>query len=219
MAEEMASGVWFVHTGAYFPWRHFTFIPLFPTAYLVFEWSAQLLSGAMIFLGCKRYLGVQIASLITMIGLTQQFSNHRVLIFILLFYLLITRTKEALAFRMIRYQLFIVYLFSALNKINMKFLSGESLVALGQNIHGALLPDALVRSVLSPPFAEPLSWLVVGVEVAIPLVLSRFPKVGLGLVMSMHLVFSFMMPALWSFSLTMTAMAVLFLDAKESAAS
>jgi len=95
----------------------------------------------------------------------------------------------------VRAQLVIVYAFSALNKLTHGFASGDSLAN-------------LLR--LSSPSARVLSGAVIAAELALPIVLLRFPRVGLAGVVMLHLGFGLLVPGVWSFALAMIAMATLF---------
>ena len=212
VAEDVINGVWFIHTGQYFPWRHLSFVPLYSVPFLILEWGLLVLSGALILFERTRQNGLRLAVLFVFISISQRFSNHRSLILIVLVYLVASpRKMPQMGYRLIRYQLLIVYLFSALNKIDANFLSGRSLLALGHNVQGAILPTWLVRGILSPPFATPLSWVVVGLEFVIPILLLQWPIVGLIFLLSLHAGFSLMMPAIWPFTFIMVAMGLLFL--------
>lgn len=214
VAEDISCGAWFVHSGRYFPWRHPGFLPLYPAPFLGVEWSLLLFAGLSYLLGRRSRWVAFLAASTMLISLLQRFSNHRSLIFIVLLYLaLAPRERSAAAYRMIRYQLLIVYLFSAMNKIDSGFLSGKTLFALGLQVHGALLPDRWVHRILTGSLAEPLSWLTVGAELVIPVLLMQWPGAGLVATFVLHFGFSVMMPTLWPFTLIMMAMAVLFSSA------
>jgi hypothetical protein len=214
VAEDLDRGTWRIHSGEFVPWRHFSDrIPLYPVGGLVAEWLLTIVSGILILRAKTRMTGVRLAAVVIAVSLTQRFANQRALLFLVLFYLAISTAKlRGEAFRMIRFQLVIVYLFSALNKIDSGFLTGESLAALPPIIRHSLLPGSWVERVLSPPFSVPLSWAVVALELAIPVALIERPKVGLAFLVILHLGFSLMMPGLWPFTLIMVAMGILYLD-------
>ena len=46
VAAEISAGVWGVHTGALYPWRHIDIIPLYPERGLAIEWTLRALAGA-----------------------------------------------------------------------------------------------------------------------------------------------------------------------------
>lgn len=212
VAHDMTHGVWHIHSGRYFPWRHMGFVPLFPAPFLIVEWLLLMISGLMISGNKKRYLGICLAALGILIDLTQHFSNHRSLIFLLLLYLCIpSAAKNNQSFRMIRYQLLIVYLFSGVNKLTSKFYDGESLVNLGAMNYEALLPNRYVRSILSPTLSVSISCMILAIEILMPILLLQAPRFGLALVVLLHGGFSLLMPGIWPFTCIMVAMAFLFL--------
>ena len=89
VTNDIANGVWHIHSGRYFPWRHMGVVPLFPASFLVVLWPLLLTSSCMIISNKKRNLGICLAALGVLIDLTQHFSNHRSLIFLVLLYLCI----------------------------------------------------------------------------------------------------------------------------------
>lgn len=212
VVEDVICGIWKIHTGQYFPWRHVPIVPLYPAPVLLIEWGFLFLSAWMIALGKNRRLGSLIGAVTLLVSLTQRYSNHRSLIVIVLIYLAVSSAKHLrFAYQMIRYQLILVYLFSALAKIDAGFLSGETLSAIGHNVRGAMLPDSWVRAILMSSASRPLAWLTVVAELGMPILLLKAPMVGFGLVLLLHCSFSLMMPAIWPFTFVMIAMAALFL--------
>ena len=212
--EDLACRVWFIHTGAYFPWRHlFHWIPLYPAPFLILEWACLLTSAFLILRPSQRRLGIYLASAVIFISLTQRFSNHRSLIFIVLFYLMLSPLTSLMnTLKMIRYQFMIVYLFSAFNKINSGFLSGDSLLALGTSIRGSIIPQTWVQSVLSTSFSPALSWITVFAEIVIPFLIIKKPWLGMSVLVLLHLSFSMLMPGIWPVTFIMIAMGCLFFD-------
>lgn len=205
---EIASGVWAVHAGHLYPWR--SIAPLYPTWVLAIEWTLRAGGGLALALAATRGTVVRHASrvlaIVLLVALLERYSNHGVLLFLVAFYLQITRI-ETLApdfehtpqhgLGLVRAQLVLVYVFSALNKITHGFLSGHSLVNL---LHGKLAAGP----------ATALSWLVVAGELAIPLLLVRSPRFGVAAALVMHAAFTALVPNVASFGLTMIAMALLF---------
>ena len=96
---------------------------------------------------------------------------------------------------LLRYQLIVVYVFSALNKLLHGFMDGHVLTALLG---------------ISPQLAQPLAWLIVLAELVAPLLCWRAPRAGLAVVAGLHIGFAACMPGLWPFTVTMIALAVLF---------
>ena len=48
VSEDIGSGVWRIHSGEIFPWRHMGFVPLYSPAGLVLEWIGLGLGGVLI---------------------------------------------------------------------------------------------------------------------------------------------------------------------------
>ena len=64
-----------------------------------------------------------------------------------------------------------------------------------------------------------LSVMVIGTELAIPLVLVLRPRAGIALVVAMHAAFALLVPGVISFGIAMTALAVLFAARPRSSSS
>ncbi len=209
---QMINGTWQIHTGELFPWRHFRRLPLLPAYTVAVRWALLVFSTFLILIPSSRRLGLWLASACMLLGLTQQFSNHASLIFLVLFYLSITSAKQKhYSYQMIRYQLMIVYFFSALNKFDHGFYRGETLASLGKSMPSSLLPLAWQQFFLSEPLVVPISWLVIALELALPVLLLKYPKPAVVMVLFFHVGMSLVMPGIWSFTLIMFAMSVLFL--------
>jgi|CXWL01.1.fsa_nt_gi hypothetical protein len=205
VATEVTAGVWRVHTGELYPWRHLPVFPLWPTWALALEWTVTASAGVALLLGVRTAIAARVAAIVTLASVIERYSNHGALLFLVSLYVsfappdLDAPSFEATAhpnLGLVRAQLVIVYVFSALNKIAHGFASGQSLV----NLLG-----------YSPGLAKAASLAVIAVELALPVVLLRSPRIGILGVVVLHLAFAATMPGLWSFALTMIAMAVLFL--------
>ena len=188
----LREGVWGVHTGALYPWHHLPFFPLYPAWALAIEWAVTVTAGVLFVMGHRH--AAKLAAFALFAGLTQRYSNHAALLFLVAFFSSIDPKPAEVspALGLVRAQILIVYLFGALNKVTHGFLSGASL--------GNLL--GLPRSA---------SIAVVIAEIALPVLLVVRPRIALVGVVLMHLSFSFFMPGLLSFGLCMIAMAVLWL--------
>jgi hypothetical protein len=211
---ELTAGVWDVHTGRLYPWRHLGIVPLYPAAVLAVEWSLR--AGAGLALVASAGAGrakvvaaaVRIAALVLFVAVLERYSNHGVLLFLIAFFLTLSPpdvgapdfdAREHPALGLVRAQLVIVYVFSALNKVVHGFGSGRSLVH-------------LLGSAISPGLGVALSLAVIATELAIPIVLVRWPRAGLAVVVAMHASFALLVPGVISFGITMTALAVLFVN-------
>jgi hypothetical protein len=206
---EIAMGVWGVHAGHLYPWRHLDILPLYGTHLLALEWGLRLLCGAALILVPHRraltLVTMRVGAVVLFVTTLERYSNHAALIFLLTLFVGLSsqslgstrRVSNEPTLGLVRAQLVIVYVFSALNKVAHGFLNGGSL----SNLAGGRL---------SLEVARPLSWCVVAVEFAIPLLLKIQPRVGLVLVIGLHAAFSVFMPHVTSFGLAMLAMALLF---------
>lgn len=204
-----SSGVWRVHSGELYPWRHLPLLPLWPTWGLALEWALTALAGFAMLAGVGLRSTSRVAALVTLASVLERYSNHAALLFLVaLFVALSPRTLEQAAddphaferarhptLGLVRAQIVIVYVFGALNKAMHGFLSGRSLENL---LH---VPEGLARA---------LSFPVVALELGIPILLALRPRAGIVAVFALHVVFSCILPGLVSFGLLMLAMAMLF---------
>ncbi len=208
---ELGAGVWGVHTGQLYPWRHLGIIPLYPERGLAIEWTLRVVTGGALALGAHRpkvvSLAVRIAMPVLFVAVLERYSNHGALLFLIALFLSIAPpdvTERSFddvphpALGLVRAQLVIVYVFSALNKLTHGFGHGDSLANL---------------LALAPGPARALSWSVIAAELALPVLLYRWPRVGVAGVVLLHVAFAALVPGLWSFGLAMIAMAILFSSA------
>ena len=211
VATELSAGVWHVHSGRFYPWRNLGIVPLYPPSVLAIEWALRAAAGLMLLVGARHTkvasAAVGLAALVLFVAVLERYSNHGVLLFLIAFFLTLAPLdvtsssfgdREHPALGLVRAQLAVVYVFSAVNKIAHGFASGHSLSNL---LGGALTPG---------PAAKGLSLLVIATELALPLVLLRWPRAGLAGVVAMHVAFAALLPGVTSFGLAMIAMAVLF---------
>jgi hypothetical protein len=207
---EIAAGVWHVHTGRFYPWRHIGVVPLYPASVLAVEWALRAGAGLALIAGARHgkvvAAAVRIAALVMFVAVLERYSNHGVLLFLVAFFLTLAppdvtapafTTSDHPALGLVRAQLVIVYVFSAINKLTHGFAQGSSL-------------SNLLGHALSPGTARALSIVVIGTELALPVVLVRWPRAGVALVVAMHVAFGALVPGVASFGLTMIAIAVLF---------
>jgi hypothetical protein len=207
---ELAAGVWYVHTGHFYPWRHVGIVPLYSASVLAVEWALRGAAGiALLALPGRANVvaaAVRVAALVLFVAVLERYSNHGVLLFLVALFLSLAPPDVASAsfdgaahpaLGLVRAQLVIVYVFSALNKLTHGFANGHSL----SNLMGGALAAGPARA---------LSWLVIAVELALPVVLWRWPRAGIAIAVAMHVAFSAMVPGVASFGLAMVAMAVLY---------
>lgn len=214
---EVLAGVWHVHTGQLYPWRHLGIVPLYPAPVLALEWTLRAGAGATLLVAAHRARAVavalRIAAPVLFVAVLQRYSNHGVLLFLVALYSTIAPPDTASpsftaaahpALGLVRAQLVIVYVFSAINKLAHGFGTGESLANL------FALPAGPARA---------LSWGVVFAELALPLVLVRSPRLGIAAVVAIHVAFAAVVPGVVSFGLVMIAMALLFVRSDRVAES
>ena len=204
VATELCSGAWRVHSGELFPWRHLPIVPLYPPAMLAVEWIVSAAAGFALVVGVKRALAIRIAAAVILVGLSQRYSNHGALLFLVALFVSLAppdvtasdfETRDQPNLMLVRAQLVIVYVFSAANKLAHPFASGAAL----EHLLG-----------ISHASAKPLAWMVIAAELALPVLLVTRPRLGIVAALALHAVFAATMPGLWSFGLVMLAMAALF---------
>jgi hypothetical protein len=205
MVTDWGAGIYRVHTGELFPWRHLPVVPLYSPKLLLLEWLLLVASGLALLLLTQLRVALYVALFATAMGLSQRYSNQGALALIVLVCCVLkpttpsdlTTRAAAPHLDLLRYQLLIVYGFSALNKIRAGFLSGAALATL---LHIPL------------PLAHLGSWLVVLTELLLPLLLVRKqPHLAWLGVLLLHLAFSLLMPGLIPFGLLTLALATLWL--------
>jgi hypothetical protein len=215
---DAVGGVWRIHSGQLFPWRHLPGVPLYSTRGLLVEWLVSLAAGLCMVLGLRLPLAVGAALVACLAGLSQRMSNQQSLMLIVLFFLALNPCGSGLSapqqspnIRLIKSQLVIVYVFSALNKLLSGFLDGSAL-------RSVLLEDAglgpWVRGLgtpLEPVLMVALSWGVVLAELVLPVLLLRRPRWGVAAVALLHASFAVALPGVLPFSLLLLAMSLLFL--------
>jgi hypothetical protein len=205
VATDAYGGIYRVHSGVLFPWRHLPIVPLYSPTFLVLEWLLLGISGLAL-LSLRGIRGaLYVALLATAMGLSQRYSNQTALALIVLTFCALKATlpsdlqrqAQAPNLDLVRYQLLIVYGFSALNKIRAGFLSGDTLSTL---LH---IPLSVSQTV---------SWATVLAELVIPaLFIVKRPRAGWIGVFVLHTAFSVLLPGLLPFGLLMLALATLWL--------
>jgi hypothetical protein len=210
---DIQGGVWQIHSGAVFPWRHLPVFPVYSHATLIIEWICGAIGGALLIAHARSrnrmhaIIGEAFALVATTMGLSQRFSNHRSLILIVLVFALVggLDDREGSNETPLRAQLVIVYAFSVINKFAHGFGSGDALV----DLFG-----------WSQDFARIASWSVVACEIAIPILLMArrrsMVRAGLVLAIVLHASMAILMPMVTAFSFVMIALAVLFTDISRS---
>ena len=225
VATELYAGVWRVHAGELYPWRHLGLLPLYPPGVLALEWALRASAGVALAVAAHRVhllrRAVRVVAPVLFVALLERYSNHGVLLFLVALFLSMAPPDVRApsfdaaphpALGLVRAQLVIVYVFSALNKAVHGFGRGESLANLAAH-------TPLGSVALSASGARALSWGVMALELAVPLVLLRWPRAGLVLVVVVHVAFAALVPGVVSFGITMIALACLFQRAPRSRGS
>jgi len=222
VASEVSGGVWDVHAGRLYPWRHLGIVPLYPPAVLAVEWLLTVIAAGTLVvtpLGRRAWAWRALVPVL-LVACLERYSNHRALFFLVA--LFVSMAPPAAPDRarfereghpglgLARAQLVLVYVFAALSKIAHGFLSGATLTNVATTVGRSGIPR------LDPGPARLLAWVVVVAELALPVVLVRAPRAGVPAVALLQLAFALALPGVASFGLLMVALAVLFLGPSES---
>lgn len=205
-----------IHSGEVFPSRqYFPSIPIYSV--FVFYLELTLAFVGALLLNSKK---VRTASLIIVIaylmGLSQMFQNQKTLILIVASTLLIQplSKNDRSSIWFLRYQLILVYSISALQKMFSGFNSGLDLLETTKYLLGLennLFIKQLLTYLQDPRTAEVFSLSTIVVELLIPIALIKAPRLGVALVILLHLSMNLLMKDITPFSLTMLALSLTFL--------
>jgi hypothetical protein len=195
---------WRIHSGEIFPIRHIEFFPTYSTSMLCLEWGVTLI-GAILFTTNKIRWGALLVSLSYVMSLTQMYQNQKFLILIIMFALAVQPLdlQRANSLRFLKWQMLLIYLFTAVQKIFDQFISGDTLRIL-------FLDVLKINGIANPKLFHGLSVVVIATELSVPLLLLKKPWWGVAVVTGMHLSFAILMPDIWPFTLTMIALSFLF---------
>ena len=196
---------WGIHSGKIFPYRHISLMPVFPASVLVFEWSCAILGSVLLVIKKERWGAILIAGSF-LLSLSQMYQNQKVLILIVIATIAIQPVdpRKPGSVQFLKWQLILVYLFSAIEKMSDQFTSGETLrLIFHQVLNSSLIENSFLLKAMS-----------IGVilsEIMIPIILLKRPYWGFCAVISLHLGFAFVLPDIWPFTLVMIALSTLFL--------
>lgn len=201
---EVASGVWGVHGGQLFPYRHLPVVPLVGQRWLLVEWSAATLVGVGLASGRGVAWFVRLGALVACFSLSQRYSNGRALLCIALVSLALDPPVDGRSHAngLLRAQLLLVYVTSVLHKLTEGFLSA---------------PGIAERVGVGAEWDRPLGIATLVMELAIPLLLSWRPRAGVALAVVMHAAFAAAMPFVAPFSMLSVALACLFVRPRDVA--
>jgi hypothetical protein len=213
---DLHNDVWGLQAGRLFPYRHVPIVPLYGPLGLVVEWAAMLTSAAGLLLGVSRAGAVRLGAATMLASLTQHYSNHGALTFIVLVFTALRPPRtdaDLLAPNMllVRWQLAIVYVFSAVNKVVAGWASGGTMANLYLALRDPVVPREWFAPLFRPPGVVAFSLAIVAAELAIPVLLSRWPRAGIATVVVLHGGITLLMPGLLPFAVVMLAMSVLYL--------
>lgn len=202
---------WGIHSGDLFPYRRggVTSLPLYPQWLLAIEWVI-IFSASLALIVNRIRLGILLATLGMAMSLTQMFQNQKLLILIVLAALLfeqltLQNEKDAPVKSFLKWQIVLVYFFSAFHKILDSFSRGEVLQAIAEKV--LHLPITFNLETYAA-----FSWAIIIAELLAPLLLLLKPGWGIIFVIVLHSGMSFFMPNILAFSFVMVALSFLFLD-------
>lgn len=138
------------------------------------------------------------------------FQNQKVLLALVAFALTVgprldenTFLKKNETANFLKWQILLIYLISAVSKIFDQFQSGETLRVMSEQL--------LLQQIGRDEIYSMGAWLVILVELALPLLLLARPRLGIAGVVLVHVSFSLFLSDIWPFSLAMIALSFLFL--------
>lgn len=224
VGQEAANALWRVHAGELCTRRLLLWPPLAPAWALWLEWGLEAVVGLLLLAGRGVRPAVRLGAVLALVSAQQRYMNQKALLAVVLVFLaldppeprepgFVERDRPNLG--LLRWQLAVVYFFSALQKLRHGFVGGESLTNLFDTLARLDVPGwapaAPMQAALaaSPGLASALSWGVVGGELAlIPLSVAA-PRAALAGVAVLHGAFALYMPDVLSFTCTMLACACL----------
>lgn len=193
-----------VHSGVLFPYRKITTVPLYSVGILYLEWAVGFFGSCLLFLN-KYRTGALFIFVSMLSGLSQMF-QHQKLLFCVVTLILTIRPLNGSSIdsdRFLKYQLIIVYVFSAINKMFAGFYNGESL----KNLF-SLSENFLALQILSIG--------VILVELALPILLIKRSNIGVLLVCIFHIGLAVIIEDVMPFSVLMIALSSLFIKRNET---
>ncbi len=200
---------WAIHRYEAYPYRYIGIIPLYSTSGLLFEWLFILVGAVLVHTERIRW-GALLCCVGLLMSLSQTFQNQKILLLLISLGLLLgppmnklTEKSQNESVRFLKWQLYLVYAISAINKIFDQFGSGETLQLILQSIWNYQLPNHFMYVLVS--------WLIIVGELGMPLLLLHQPRLGISLVFILHIGFALAIRDVWPFSLAMLALSFLFL--------
>ncbi len=210
-----------IHLGEIYPNRKLnSMTPPYALFTLYVEWTLAFFGAMLINIKPKRLAAVLLIISLSM-SMSQMFQNQKTLMLIIAItiFVLPLNVKKNKSIWFLRFQLILLYLFSGVHKINENFLNGEALKVTFmylKEIENNFFISQLLSFFLTPYPLIFLSWTAVILELSIPLVLIRKPKIGIVMVIFLHLSFNVLLKDILPFTLCTIALSFLFLDIPES---
>ena len=208
---EIFNGRFYVHSGELLS-RFFLIEPTPFQSYFIFEAMVVLCLALMIMFDKKRTIALRVLPLIYLLSLVQYYSNHKLLIFIVI---IIFNFSSFVRLNCLKSQLVMVYYFTVINKIVDKFYNGETLANTFFNFHHHDLSYKFLNNfyaVLSANEFLNLSFanITLLLEIIIPILLFRKSYWALVLMLVLHLSFSALISGILPFMLIMMTMGLAF---------
>lgn len=211
IVDDITLGRWAIHAGRIFPYRHPGFFPLYGVSGLLLEWALTFTGGVLLFTTHRRK-GALLAGLGMLLSLSQMMQNQKILLLIVLWMTALTELETNIpARKFLKWQIILVYAFSALSKIFDQFITGETLhnIAILQSENGGI-SGFMWRLMLNQNNALMVSYVVVFLEILLPLLFIRKKEWAWFVVLILHGGFLLLMKDLAAFSFGMFALAALF---------
>jgi hypothetical protein len=188
---------WGIHAGVIFPYRHPAYFPLYGSTFLAVEWLCTLL-GAGLLLTNYRRAGALLAAVGMAMSISQMMQNQKILLLLILLVVALAKPEDSPEARwFLRWQIVLVYGFTALAKIFAEFSTGATLAKIS--------PLALNDSVFLG-----LSWFIIALELLIPFCLFKKREWAWLVILILHGSFTFFMRDIAAFTLGMFALAALY---------
>jgi len=232
--EDLALGQWKVYSGEYFPWRQLAD----PTAWLGPQ-AYWILAAAEAVLLVLYFARVQVRfatgglAVILFVDGLASFLNHRLLMAVELLAVSLCplqRPASPLGYRekhvywsldLVRIQLSIVYIVSAIHKLGQDFLSGatiRNIFVMSDYLGMKQYPSGVFDWLTQPEFCRVLAWLTIiaelGIAVALHFRRTGGPALLVGILM--HLSFALLMPYIWIFTVQIFFALIAFMPDRTS---
>lgn len=205
-----------IHEGFLYPYRKPLPFRPYPVSILYLEWLLAVSGSVLIAFNGKKRIGALLIFLSFVMSMSQMFQHQKVLFLVVSMVLSIEpiNPKGSWSLWFLKCQLIIVYVSSALFKMNDAFLSGsdlkETLLYSSTLISFAPIQLLLV-SLASAPIIQVLAILVVLAETLIPLLLLSYSFWGVVGVILLHGVLALFLSNVLPFSFLMMTLSLLFL--------